>query len=239
MKATLYTILFLLSVSCFSQSYDLDKRLLKEDDIDKLCDRVLYLKRNEIYARNCYNFSDSTLQDYFSYQPWYNPVDDNKEMDLNEIEQKNIILIKRIEDRRLAKYTAIKNYFLRLKQATASQDKAYIKKVFGNMEMEHEQHAIRTLAPLMSKIEPDNINYYKNKGLYETRIDNGFVIQIYSLEIEGNKIVLSYNYSAHSEIIEGFDECTTYMSEDECSYMWNFNIDEQNNITYQYLNIAG
>jgi len=236
-KHILYIVFMLVSLSCFSQEYDLSERLLEKEELEGLCDRVLYLKRNEIYARNGYRFSDEYLQDYFSFQPWYQPIE--KDVKLNETELANIALIKRIEDRRKAKYTAIENYFFRLKKAVLYDEKDYVKAVFGKADMEHQKDAMSHMKTLMNKIDPKDINYYKNKGLYETRIDNGFVIQIFSLEIEDDKIILSYSYAAHSQIIEGFTECTTYMSEAEYSYMWNFIIDEENNITYQYLNIAG
>ncbi|MDH6307656.1 hypothetical protein M2451_000105 [Dysgonomonas sp. PFB1-18] len=42
-----------------------------------------------------------------------------------------------------------------------------------------------------------------------------------------------------SEIINGFDECTEYMSENEFAYMWIFRINTDNSIVFYKLAIAG
>ena len=55
---------------------------------------TLSFMRNEIYARNGYNFSNKELREYFEKFPWYSPVKDNSTIHLSIIEQANIALIK-------------------------------------------------------------------------------------------------------------------------------------------------
>lgn len=55
---------------------------------------TLALMRNEIYARNGYNFSNRELKEYFENYSWYSPVEDNSTIQLSIIEQANIALIK-------------------------------------------------------------------------------------------------------------------------------------------------
>lgn len=233
-KTLLCTIIFLFALSCFAQ-----ERLYTESELSDRCDRELYLMRNEIYARHGYVFSNEELQDYFGFQPWYVKADNNDAIVLNKIEQSNVDLIKKIENKRKAKYTTITAYFLKLKQALTANDKEYIKEIFGEINKEYPYDIVPHLSLIIKKIDFDDIHYYKKKGLHKVEVDNGFVRQVYMLEVIENTIMLSYNYMAHSGIIEGFDICTTYMSEDEYYISFNFEIDEQNNITYSGINIAG
>ena len=60
----------------------------------------LRLMRNEILARHGYKFQSKDLQEYFGKQPWYAPVSNNQDVQLNFIERTNIDLIKALEARR-------------------------------------------------------------------------------------------------------------------------------------------
>lgn len=61
---------------------------------------TLRLIRNEIWARHGYRFSAPDLQRYFSAQPWYEPGNNNDAIQLSEIEQFNVDLIKASENNR-------------------------------------------------------------------------------------------------------------------------------------------
>ena len=61
--------------------YDYDKQMLR-------------LMRNTIYARHGYVFESAELQEYFGNEPWYQPVDNNKDIHLSFIEELNVELIK-------------------------------------------------------------------------------------------------------------------------------------------------
>ncbi|MBR5018490.1 MAG: YARHG domain-containing protein [Bacteroidales bacterium] len=60
----------------------------------------LRLMRNEILARHGYKFQSKDLQEYFGKQPWYAPISNNQDVQLNFIERTNIDLIKALEARR-------------------------------------------------------------------------------------------------------------------------------------------
>ena len=50
----------------------------------------LRLLRNEVYARRGRTFGSGWLQQYFEFQPWYEPSQDKREPQLSEIEKKNV-----------------------------------------------------------------------------------------------------------------------------------------------------
>ena len=74
-----------------------DKRYTYEELIG--CNKEhLRLLRNEIFARHGYIFADKELQSFFERQSWYHPVTrDVGEIQLSEIEQQNVMLLKNIE----------------------------------------------------------------------------------------------------------------------------------------------
>ncbi|MBK3520050.1 YARHG domain-containing protein [Carboxylicivirga marina] len=72
-------------------------RLLKETDIAGLSTKQLRIMRNEIFARYGYSFKSEDLSNYFSSKEWYNPVSDNVDQYLTEVEKKNIKLIRKLE----------------------------------------------------------------------------------------------------------------------------------------------
>ena len=60
--------------------------------------------RNEIYARHGYVFNDPDLQNYFSSQPWYRPLGNNRLAiaELSPVERKNIATIRSREQAKVA-----------------------------------------------------------------------------------------------------------------------------------------
>lgn len=60
---------------------------------------TLRLMRNEIWARHGYIFTAPDLQQYFTAQPWYTPGNSNDAIQLSDIEQLNVDLIKAMENR--------------------------------------------------------------------------------------------------------------------------------------------
>lgn len=58
---------------------------------------MLRLVRNEIYARHGWVFKDAKLNTYFRSQSWYEPLDDNSKVKLNEMELLNVSLLKYYE----------------------------------------------------------------------------------------------------------------------------------------------
>ncbi|HEX2779042.1 MAG TPA: YARHG domain-containing protein [Gemmatimonadaceae bacterium] len=58
----------------------------------------LRVLRNEIYARHGYRFSTKWLQEHFADKPWYTPRDDFKEIEITELERRNLATIRARED---------------------------------------------------------------------------------------------------------------------------------------------
>ncbi len=81
---------------------DSDRVILTSSKIETLTAEELRIARNEIYARHNRKFKDADLQDYFDSKSWYHGLYEPERFNdncLNTIEQKNIKLIKEVEDR--------------------------------------------------------------------------------------------------------------------------------------------
>lgn len=76
-----------------------DKQLLSDENVKYLNNNLRMLARNEIYARHGYVFEDCYLKKYFESCSWYVPNSSFKGdfSELNDIEKKNIDLIKKYE----------------------------------------------------------------------------------------------------------------------------------------------
>ncbi len=75
-------------------SDNITSRLLNTTYLGKFSKPELRLMRNEILARHGWKFQSKDLQEHFGSKLWYKPVDNNKAITLNIIEQTNIQLIK-------------------------------------------------------------------------------------------------------------------------------------------------
>lgn len=54
--------------------------------------------RNEIFARHGYVFEDKKMQAYFDSQAWYTPLHNNNAIQLSDLEQHNVNIIRTVED---------------------------------------------------------------------------------------------------------------------------------------------
>jgi hypothetical protein len=77
---------------------DSDRRLLTVADVNGLTRAQLRIARNEIFARRGRIFDSDDLRQRFESFPWYHPT--SKNPSLNAIEQQNVDLIQRGEQRR-------------------------------------------------------------------------------------------------------------------------------------------
>lgn len=78
-----------------------DSRYLTENDLIGLTDWELMMAINEIYARHGRLFKDSTIQDYFDHQPWYDGHVDPDDFDVsvfNAYEKANVEFIRGYQD---------------------------------------------------------------------------------------------------------------------------------------------
>ncbi|WP_343530340.1 YARHG domain-containing protein [Pedobacter sp.] len=180
------------------------------------------LLSNEIYARKGYRFESQRFQDYFERQNWYRPVKDNKGIVYNEVEKRNINFLqermKQLKAERLALVVQLKTF----KSLINAHKIAELKTQFGFVFEPDNKEEQRLLKEVFAKINLDDINYYRDKGLNRVTVDNGFVNQLFGVSVEADQVHLFYNYMSHSEIIKDFDEFTDYRSEDEFMYNWQF-----------------
>jgi hypothetical protein len=72
--------------------------LITEEMLHGLGLHELRLLRNEVYARRGRTFGSGWLQQYFEFQPWYEPSQSKREPVLSEIEKKNVETIVRYEN---------------------------------------------------------------------------------------------------------------------------------------------
>jgi hypothetical protein len=72
--------------------------LITEEMLRGLGLHELRLLRNEVYARRGRTFGSGWLQQYFEFQPWYEPSQSKREPVLSEIEKKNVETIVRYEN---------------------------------------------------------------------------------------------------------------------------------------------
>ncbi len=79
---------------------DNSEKLLEEEELRKKSKKELRLLRNEIFARKGYVFKNEEIKNFFESKDWYQPQP-NKKIELSEIEQLNVNLIKRIENDKL------------------------------------------------------------------------------------------------------------------------------------------
>ena len=73
-----------------------DAVLYTMEELERLPHVIIYLAKNEIYARYGYIFSDPDLQNYFMGQIWYTPKSERGEFDdsvFNEYEKENLSLM--------------------------------------------------------------------------------------------------------------------------------------------------
>lgn len=76
---------------------DSSTRLIEPHELASFGPATLKVARNEIYARKGRRFKDPWLRDWFARYAWYRPRFD--EVRLNEVEQRNVALIRQAEAR--------------------------------------------------------------------------------------------------------------------------------------------
>ncbi|MDO5406250.1 MAG: YARHG domain-containing protein [Eubacteriales bacterium] len=77
-----------------------DQRYYTEEELAECSETVLYIARNEIYARHGRKFKNPDLHSYFMGQIWYEPTTEPESFDeavLNNFERQNLLLIQKLE----------------------------------------------------------------------------------------------------------------------------------------------
>ncbi|MFT7590502.1 MAG: hypothetical protein ACI9UJ_000413 [bacterium] len=84
----------------FDSDY-LDKNIsldtLNESDVENESKQHLRILRNIIYARHGYSFKNKDVREFFESYDWYVPISTDVRSELTEVEEMNIVLIKRYE----------------------------------------------------------------------------------------------------------------------------------------------
>lgn len=197
-------------------------RELTLSEIEDLSLDEVNLLKNEIYARNGYQFESTRLNDYFSSQSWYTEKESNDKVVLSEIEKTNVSLLSKREKELEKQRRSLIAQLEQLKQLVLANDTASLRKNFG-WTPEFSSESVQWLAPTFTLVQPSQIHFYKHLGVYKIGIDNGYQIIYHSITISGSHVMINQNYATHSEIIEDFDQFTDYRSEMEESYLgWQF-----------------
>lgn len=234
-----FALFFLAIFSMYSQaSFDVDKKLLNQRVLGILCDDELSKLRNEIYAHHGYVFSNSDIQAYFEEMPWYSRVSDNNSIRLSDIEQQNIVILKKEEDAREKRTSEIKNYFKVIKNRTIG----YQKFIDPSIKLQERF----SVFDILDKIDINQMSFCGANGLYEVTVDNGFSQISYFLRVIGDRILLGrQSYGASSifpeseRIKEGDDDFVAQKRVGEYTDCFIFEIDDDNKISYLEVGGAG
>lgn len=201
----------------------------------------LAMLRNEISARKGYVFSTWKYAQYFGNQAWYKPVQSNSEIQLSEIENKNIEIIKKLEATEKTKRENSIKDLKELKSALNANNKVIINKYLSELpkELDSYNSIIRALKETLNKIDLDNIHWDKKSGLYKVSIDNGYSISRYEILFEYETVKIESGVYSHSEIIEDSgDNYSGYTEAGESQIWFVFKITE-NGIVYDHWENAG
>lgn len=166
----------------------------------------LVLLRNEIFARNGYKFENLAFQEYFSNQHWYRAINANDIIQLSDIEQKNVALIKSLEHKIQNKRNNAISDLKKLKTALDKNNTQIINEFLGaKMNIIEDNWLIVRLKQAMNYINLDDIHWNKDKGFYSVSIDNGFGILRCEIVFENDFLRIKSLDDGFSEIFKGFE----------------------------------
>lgn len=205
---------------------------IKQEQIENLSIDELRFLTNDLYARRGYKFKRGDIDNYYSDKKWYKPVGNNDKIVYTTIETQNLQLFQQRTAVLKANRDKLINDLKIFKTVVLASDKTTLKNKYS-FSIQNEQN--KNIAEALTKINLDDVNWSKNKGLYSVIIDNGDYVMAYELKIENRHVTVQYSSRGSSEINE-----TLYPSEfsDEYSFWWEF---EWKNDTLKFLkmNAAG
>ncbi|WP_299221919.1 YARHG domain-containing protein [uncultured Aquimarina sp.] len=232
MKNTILFFLLLITINVQAQLEDCsacDTITYTTKDIAKNSLYDLQLLRNEIFARHQYIFKDERLLEFFQEYLWYQPDYNNPaEVSLNPVENANIAIFKAAEGRIKKKRQRLFSELRELKRVLKQKDTITINLFMDDALSDNEnlEGAIKELNGIFSKIDLKDVNWYKDTAIYKVSIDNGFLVRITDLRINGSEVILSTGDIKHSEIMtEPFQYGSSYYSESEYNSTWIFRFD--------------
>lgn len=183
-------------------------------------DEVKLLK-NEIFARNGYVFETERFDEYFSSMDWYDPIGDNDKVVFNETEKENISILAKRERELKQQRSSLIAQLNQLHQIVLSGDSSQLASQFNCKD--GSGYGLEIIQETMKKMDPDKIHFYKDNGLIRVSVDDGYKVVVYSITIEGTRILVENNIQSHSRIMEEFGVFSDYRSEmEESYYAWEF-----------------
>jgi len=211
--------------TCFSKT-------IKQEQIKNLSIDELRFLTNDLYARKGYKFKSGEIDSYYSDKKWYKPINGNEKIVYNTIEQQNLQLFKQRTTELKTNRDKLMNELKIFKATILANDKVTLKNKYS-FTTENEQY--KNITEALTKLNLEDVNWSKNKGLYCVTIDNGDYVMAYELKIEKNHVTVQYSSRGGSDIAESL-----YPSEfsDEFSFWWEF---EWKNDTLKFIkmNVAG
>jgi hypothetical protein len=236
MKKTIFTILLFAAIQqTFAQTISdcatCNRVVLSENQLKGKSLEELALLRNEILARKGYKFESPAFELYFSEQQWYKPVNSNDEIQLSAIEQKNVALIKSLENKMQNKRTIAMNDLKKLKTALNENNTQIINEFLGEkMNTIENDWDMAHLKRAMNYIHLDDIHWNKDKGFYSVSIDNGFEIFKCEIVFENDFLRIEARDDGFSKIFK-HDVYSTpkslVMLENEFVMWWIFDITDK------------
>lgn len=239
---TIYTFLLL---TIFTQTFGqtlkdcstCSTQIIKEEQIKDLSIDEIRFLTNDLFARRGYKFTNSEIDWYYSEKSWYKPISDNSKIMYNATEKQNIKLFQDrttvLKSDREKLITELKNF----KSAILSNSRAILtdKYNFSSNNYENNKDILKNISETLQKVNIDDINWTKHKGIYKVIIDNGDYVMDYEISIDKNKVTIRYanqGGSEFGELLYPTDMIT------EFAYHWNFEW-KNNKLKFVQLIVAG
>lgn len=205
-KCFLLLILSLFGASSV-QADSTDKRLLSEKDLQKPY-AELWMLKNDIFARHGYRFNSPDLQRYYERRLDYQPVADNRQVVLNNIEQQNVELIQA----RLNVLGAQRKQLVEQLHSLKSRGQTYVRE---SVKIAFEEAQFEAFQQLLAKLDYDALH---KSGWSKKVVDNGELELTYQAEVQGDKLTISFQQNLS-------DKSVLRLSEDvEWTIIWHFQL---------------
>lgn len=222
MKRTILILFVVLSINTTAQSLNdcsncSTQIVQPKQIIDLGIDEIRFLT-NDLFARKGHKFKTSDIDLYYSEKSWYKPVTDNSKIFYNSIEKQNIKLF---QDRTLELKTdreKLTNEIKKFKATILANNKAVLMEKFNFLSYDNKE-IYSYISATLQRIDVNDINWTKNKGLYKVTVDNGDIVMVYEISINKNMISIQYANQGGSdfgEILYPNDQNT------EFNYYWTF-----------------
>jgi DNA polymerase III delta prime subunit len=188
---------------------------------------------NDLFAREGFKFGATDIDFFYSAKNWYKAKKSNSEVVFNEIEKKNIKLFQDRTTLLKAERKIMMDQLEKLKALALSNNSSELLSRYRYNKTESD---FGYLQKSLAKIDMNDINWFKHKGMYELTIDNGNNVMLYSIIIENKKITIKYNSEGGSRIAEN---ATLYPDDynNEFTYWWIFEF--ENTLKYIKFDMAG